>query len=84
MTGTGDRWPVYVVCWSQATHRRRAAPREYLSGNSWEAERREVLESVLSELRSPELDASGYAACADLLRHLAHGSETLCSSRSRS
>jgi hypothetical protein len=39
--------------------------------DSFDEERQEVLESVLSHLRDPALDADGRAACVDLLCHLA-------------
>ena len=41
-------------------------------------ERREVVETVLEELRDAALDTDGRAACADLLSHLSgHAKEPL-------
>lgn len=51
---------------------------EYPFGDTspaWDEERREVVESVLGELRNPTLDADARAACADLLKHLAFSSQ---------
>jgi len=57
------RWRIYI------------SPRpEYPLGDrsgTWDDERREVVETVLAELRNPALDADGRAACAELLDHLA-------------
>jgi len=56
------RWRIYI------------SPRpEYPVGDisgAWDDERREVVETVLGELRNPALDADGRVACAELLDHL--------------
>jgi hypothetical protein len=41
------------------------------SWRTWDAERREVLESVAEELQNPGFDQNSRQACVNLLRHLA-------------
>ncbi len=56
------RWRIYIDPHSEYPFGDRST--------AWEEERREVVESVLDELRNPALDADARAACADLLKHL--------------